>query len=99
MPVETTKFTPAVKRLFMERWSQLMVDRAGNAEGGKVCAVAARIVENQGASLKSDMQEAWEWTKQAIKLVRAAPDAHFDSDEAAAIAIMERIDARKAQCQ
>lgn len=90
---ETTTLGPNVKALLSERWSQLMVDRAGHAGGefGKVSAVAARIAEGNGAKFKSDMREAFEWTKAAIAAVRSAPDCPWKTDEDIAGEIVRRV--------
>jgi hypothetical protein len=94
---EKTPLGPNVKALLSERWSQLMVDRAGHAGGefGKVAAVAARIAEGNGAKLKSDMREAFEWTKAAIAAVRSAPDCKWTTDEEIAGEIVSRIYAKR----
>jgi len=90
---DTTPMGPNVKALLSERWAQLMTDRAGHAGGefGKVAAVAARMAENNGANLKSDMREAFEWVKAAIAAVRSAPDCMFTTDEEIAGEIVRRI--------
>lgn len=76
-----------------------MIDRAGDAGGefGKTAAVAARIAENGGENLKSDMREAFEWTCAVVKALRFAPDGNFKSDEEAAGVILARINLRKRQ--
>lgn len=93
MMTDKTPMGPNVKALLGERWAQLMTDRAGHAGGefGKVAAVAARIAEGDGARLKSDMREAWEWAKAAITAVRSAPDCGWTTDEEIAGEIMRRI--------
>lgn len=70
-----------------------MVDRAGHAGGpfGKTAAVAGRIAEGNGAALKSDMREAFEWTKAAIVAVRSSPDCKWTTDEEIAGEIMRRV--------
>lgn len=95
---DKTPLGPNVKALLGERWSQLMCDRAGHAGGefGKVAAVAARIAEGEGRNLKSDMREAFEWTKAALAVVRSAPDNKFTTDEEIAGEILRLIKQKRA---
>lgn len=94
--------TPNVKRLVLERASQLMMERSKpypQHEHGAACAVASRLAENNGANLIADLRESHEWTEKAISAVRKAsdPNPYRDStDEQIATVLMERIDARKA---
>jgi hypothetical protein len=92
---DKTPLGPNVKRLLMERCSQLMVDRAGSAEGGKVCAVAARLAENNGVNLKADMREAFAWVCEVMRVVRSSPDNPYKTDEEIAGELMRRIDAKR----
>lgn len=95
---DKTPLGPNVKALLIERASQLTVERAGSAgdDFGVACAVAGRIAEDMGSRFKSDMRDAFEWTKKAIALVRTAPDNTLNTDEEIAGEIIRRIRERKA---
>lgn len=94
---DKTPLGPNVKALLGERWAQLMVDRAGHADGefGKAAAVAGRITENGGKTMQADMREAWDWVKAAILAVRSAPDCSWTTDEEIAGQIMQSIKAKR----
>lgn len=96
---DKTPLGPNVKALLAERWSQLTTERAGHAGGefGKVAAVAARIAEGGGSSLKADMRDAFEWVKAAIATVRSAPNCPWTTDEEIAGEIVKRIKAKRWQ--
>lgn len=73
----------AVDELIIQRASQLSVERHGGF-GGIACAIA-------DGTIRFVMKEAKEWTETALKVVRSAPDAHFENDEEVAKELLRRM--------
>lgn len=89
----SVKIGPNVKRLIIERASQITVERAeADSDGRKVGGVAARIADR---SFIHDCVEASKWVESALAAVRAAPGGGSLTDEEIAGRILEGIAERK----
>lgn len=88
--------TPNVKRMMIERMSQLQIERAKRSlkPGGSVIgAVAIGLLDVE--AVKVDAREAMAWTRQALHAIRTAPGGEaFKTDEDAAAELMRLLDER-----
>ena len=98
MITNTTPLTPNVRKLLLERASQLMVDRAKTKYGAAgVGEVAATLAQDKGQALKASMGEAFLWVQQALELLRNSPGSEeWPDDEAMAGEILRRAHLRRA---
>lgn len=93
---KNTPLGPNVKRLLIEKSSQIQIEFAKRKYGSAgVGELAASLAENNGAVLQSSLREAFEWTKVALDLLRKSPGSEkWPTDEDLAGEIMRQVDAR-----
>lgn len=96
--MNTSRMGPNVRRLVIQRASQLQVERAKELFGkAGVGEIAAMLAHDGAGGLKAVMREAYEWVTAAVAAVRLAPgNEKWPDDEAVAGEILRQVAERQA---